>query len=102
MKEYLVDWNPTKVNLLNEKVPELLKDTMFDIRFELEPTKLEVSTPNGTFYAPGQPQVKIVIENTTKEYFTYVLQNEGVDENFPKYLENYIAAELGVSVYSSK
>ena len=90
MKEYLVDWNPSKIDLLNEKVPDLLKDTMFDIRFELSPTKLEVITPHGSYDVPCQPKVKIIIENTTKGYFTYVLQNEGVDENFPKYLENYI------------
>lgn len=97
MKEYLTHWNPTCVDELNLRLPEILKD----VTLELEPTKLPIrSSDGGTFEIDGQPLVKIIVDYDDKEYFIHKLKTgNALDEQFPKLLQAFIAKNLQVNVY---
>ena len=97
MKEYLVQWNPTVIDEINLRLPEILKD----VTLELEPMKLQVPDRDGGFYeVDGQPLVKIVIDYDDKEYFVHKLKTgNDLDDNFPNQLKAFIEKNLQVHVY---
>ena len=98
MKTYIVPWNPTKVDEINHRLPEILSD----VWLELEPTKFKMKSAIGgeDFEINGAPMVKIIVDVDDKDSFVVKLKGgNDIGENFPHQLRAFIAENLQINVF---
>ena len=98
MQTYTVPWNPTKVDEINERLPEILSD----VWLELEPTTFNLKSPvtGETIVINGAPMVKIIVDVDDKDCFVARLKGgTDIDKNFPHQLRAFIAENLQINVF---
>ena len=95
---FIVPWNPTKIDEINQRLPEILSD----VRLELEPTRFKMRSPAGgeDVEINGAPMVKIIVDIDDKDSFVAKLKGgEEITEKFPHQLRAFIADNLQINVF---
>lgn len=98
MKTFIVPWNPTKIDEINQRLPEILSD----VRLELEPTRFKMKSPIGgeDLEINGAPMVRIIVDVDDKDFFVQKLKGgEEINKNFPHQLRAFIADNLQINVF---